>query len=199
MGFCERSSQYNSLLAMVQHDVPSLHWITTSAAWVGTHSNPPLTRCISYVGVHIANVSVKKTTYFYLTPFNKSAAQRVKIKRLQRINWALTLQDLTLWKVLLMLLQKKCLFYCHKGNAFSPSPFLFYKRLSKMKGVRLCFFFLAWSRMYGWGMTDVCNQLQWSMLKFQSNPLISLQSRKPKQMGSALHYKNTAALLCCIM
>lgn len=58
---------------------------------------------------------------------------------------------------------------------------------SKMKGVSLCVYFLTWSRMYGQGMTDACNQLQWSMLKFQSNPLISLLSHKPKQMCTALH------------
>lgn len=137
--------------------------------------------------------------YFYHIPFNESGAQTVKIKSAKdklSINFS---GPLPLQSTLEVVTEKVSFLLSHKGNVFSLSLFLFCKRLSKMKGVRLCFFFLAWSRMYGWGMTDVCNQLQWSMLKFQSNPLISLQSRKPKQMGSALHYKNTAALLCCIM
>lgn len=77
------------------------------------------------------------------TPFNESGTQTVKINSAKdklSINFS---GPLPLQSTVEVVTEKASFLLSHKGNVFSHSPFLFYKRLSKMKGVRLCFFFLA--------------------------------------------------------
>lgn len=96
--------------------------------------------------VRIANVSgenKKPTIFFYHIPFNKSGAQTVKIKRLQRTNWALTLQDLSPWKVELTLSQKKCLFYEATKEMLSPL-LLFFSIKGSLKWKVSDFAFSSW-------------------------------------------------------